>query len=432
MASQKHLAAFQYRDFRLLWIAELASTTGSQIQTFAVNWHVFRLLQDQTVILNLFGTQIELGGSALGLGGLGLARIIPIVVLSLLGGLMADAYDRRKLMVATRVVAALLGGLLAIMTLSGQASVGVIYLISALAAGLMTFDLPARQSLVPHLVPPTLLTSAISLETIVWEVATIFGPALAGLLIGSLEHGGIEAIGVVYVLSAVLFIAAGLMLLFMHYRGQAPTQAMSWQALKEGMRFTFNNSMIRGSMLLDFLATFFSSARTMLPIVATDMLGLGAVGYGVLATAQPLGALIAGAFMALRREIQNQGVVLLVSVVVYGAATAVFGLSTSFALSYVMYALTGAGDTVSTVIRNTIRQVTTPDHLRGRMTGVNMIFASGGPQLGELEAGLVGAALGVPFAIVTGGIATVLLTGWIALRYPKLREYQGESVELAG
>lgn len=431
MASQTRLAAFRYRDFRLLWVAELASTTGSQIQTFAVNWHVFRLLQDQTLTVNLFGTQIELGGSALGLGGLGLARIIPIVALSLLGGLMADAYDRRKVMVATRTVAALLGGLLALLTLSGQANIALIYLISALAAGLMTFDMPARQSLVPHLVAPEHLTNAISLETIIWQVATIVGPALAGVLIGSLEQSGVEAIGVVYGLSAGLFIAAGFMLLFMHYRGQSRSESISCRALKEGMRYTFQNSMIRGTMLLDFLATFFSSARTMLPIVASDLLGLGAAGYGLLATAQPIGALIAGSVMALRKEIPRQGVALLVSVAVYGAATAVFGISTSFALSYVMFALTGAGDTVSTVIRNTIRQVTTPDHLRGRMTGVNMIFANGGPQLGELEAGVVGAALGVPFAIVTGGIATVLLTGWIAWRYPRLRNYQGEAVEMA-
>src|SRR5690606_28101170 len=235
---------------------------------------------------------IELGGSALGLGGLGLARIIPIVALSLLGGLMADAYDRRKVMVATRTVAALLGGLLALLTLSGQANIALIYLISALAAGLMTFDMPARQSLVPHLVAPEHLTNAISLETIIWQVATIVGPALAGVLIGSLEQSGVEAIGVVYGLSAGLFIAAGFMLLFMHYRGQSRSESISWRGVKGGMRYTFQNSIIRGTMLLDFLATFFSSARTMLPIVASDLLGLGAAGYGLLATAQPIGALI--------------------------------------------------------------------------------------------------------------------------------------------
>lgn len=178
-----------------------------------------------------------------------------------------------------------------------------------------------------------------------------------------------------------------------------------------------------GTMLLDFFATLFSSARTMLPIVAGDILGVGAVGYGILATAQPIGALIVGLVLSLRDELKKQGVVLLWAVAIYGVATAVFGVSTSFALSFVMFAITGAADTVSMVIRGTIRQLMTPDELRGRMVSVNMMFFMGGPQLGELEAGLVAAIWGTPFAIFTGGIATVLLTAWVAWQYPSIRTY---------
>jgi hypothetical protein len=216
----------------------------------------------------------------------------------------------------------------------------------------------------------------------------------------------------------------------MEYRGKATNnglgKGLGWSALVEGLRFTYKQRLIWSTMLLDFWATFFASARTMLPIVAGDVLKVGVQGYGLLATAQPMGAIIAGGILALRKEMKRQGVVLLVSVVVYGVATAVFGLSTIFSLSYVLFALTGAGDTVSTVIRGTLRQLLTPDHLRGRMTSVNMVFFMGGPQLGELEAGLVAAAVGAPFAIVTGGIATVLITGWIAWKYPGLRRYEGE------
>jgi MFS family permease len=165
----------------------------------------------------------------------------------------------------------------------------------------------------------------------------------------------------------------------------------------------------------------------MLPIVASDILGLGVQGYGLLATAQPIGAVIAGAVTSLRRDIHRQGLVLLVSVGLYGLATALFGLSTNFALSYLLFGLTGAGDTISTVIRGTLRQTMTPDSLRGRMTSVNMVFYMGGPQLGELEAGLVAALAGVPFAIFTGGLATVLLTGWVAWKYPRLRRYTGQT-----
>ena len=138
---------------------------------------------------------------------------------------------------------------------------------------------------------------------------------------------------------------------------------------------------------------------------------------------------LAGTVLSLRRDIYKQGLALLGGVAVYGLATALFGLSTNFALSYLLFGLTGAGDTVSTVIRATIRQVITPDRLRGRMTSVNMIFFMGGPQLGEVEAGLVAAAFGAPFAIVTGGLATVLLTGWVAWKYPRLRNYTSQSAE---
>jgi MFS family permease len=197
--------------------------------------------------------------------------------------------------------------------------------------------------------------------------------------------------------------------------------------LIEGLRFVYNSHIIRSTMLLDFIATFFSSARTMLPIIASEVLGVSAAGYGLLATAASVGSVIAGSVLTLRKEIYHQGAVLLISVVIYGLATALFGLSTSFILAYIFFALTGAGDTVSTVIRGTVRQLMTPDHLRGRTTSVNMIFFMGGPQLGELEAGLVAAAFGAPFAIVSGGVATVLLTIWIAWKNPRLRNYTSDT-----
>jgi MFS family permease len=256
--------------------------------------------------------------------------------------------------------------------------------------------------------------------TLLFQMATIIGPALAGLLIGHYN------IGIVYAINAVTFIFVVGMVFMMRYRGKTTgslSSGVSLNAIMEGLRFTYRSRIIWGTMLLDFIATFFSSARTMLPIIADSVLGVGALGYGLLSAAQPVGAVVAGTVMALRKDIYRQGVVLLVSVAIYGLATAVFGITTDFALAFVMLALTGAGDTVSTVIRGTLRQMMTPDHLRGRMTGVNMIFFMGGPQLGELEAGLVAAAVSAPFAIVTGGIATVLLTGWIAWKYPHLRNY---------
>ena len=421
--STHRLVALQHRDFRLLWFGQLVSTIGSQMQIIAINWHVYELLRGEAYTLSLFGREIGLNAGALGLGALGLVRIVPIVLFALLGGMLADTRDRRQLLIWTQSAAALFAAILSAITLTGHASIPAIYLLTAAGAAAFAFDNPARQALVPNLVPLEHLTNAVSLNTLLWQIGTIVGPALAGVLVGAFD------IGVVYAINALSFVAVLIALLLMHYRGRAAAQdtGLGWKAMIEGLRFTYGSRIIWSTMLLDFFATFFSSARTMLPIVAGDVLGVGVQGYGLLSTAQPVGAFIAGAILSLREDIHRQGVVLLVSVAVYGLATALFGVSTVFALSYLLFGLTGAGDTVSTVIRGTIRQIMTPDRLRGRMTSVNMIFFMGGPQIGELEAGLVAAALGAPFAIFTGGVATVLLTGWVAWRYPKLRDYTSDT-----
>jgi MFS family permease len=328
------------------------------------------------------------------------------------------------LLIWVQGVAALNSVLLAVLTLTDTITIPLIYLLTAAGSAAAAFEEPARQSIVPNLVPRQHLANAVSLNTLLWQLATIIGPAVAGVLVGVFD------VGLVYVIDAISFGAVIVALLLMEHRGKAAavTAGLGWPALVEGIRFTYNTRIIWGTMLLDFFATFFSSARTMLPIVAGDILGVGVEGYGLLATAQPVGAFIAGGIVALRRDIYHQGAVLLISVAVYGLATALFGLATVFALSYFLLALTGAGDTVSTVIRGTLRQLMTPDHLRGRMTSVNMVFFMGGPQLGELEAGLVAAVFNTPVAIVTGGLATVLLTTWIAWKYPRLRRYTSETV----
>lgn len=417
------LAALRYHDFRLLWLGMLISTIGSQMQLAAVNWHIYQLLGNNTYPVTIFGATIDLGAAALGLGALGLVQVLPIICFGILGGVLADTYNRRKLMMITQTVAAVLAGILAVLTLMGNESLITIYLLTAGISAAAAFDNPARQSLVPNLVPREHLSNAVSLNTLMFQIATIGGPALAGLLIGRFN------IGIVYAFNAVSFLTVLAALIMMHYRRDAEQKraGVTWSSLTEGLRFTYNSRIIWSTMLLDFFATFFSSARTMLPLVAGSVLKVGPEGYGVLVAAQPVGALIAGAILTFRKEINKQGFVLLVSVGVYGFATALFGISNSFALSFLFLALTGAGDTVSTVIRATLRQLLTPDHLRGRMTGVNMIFFMGGPQLGELEAGVVASAFGAPASILLGGLATVLLTGWVAWKYPSLRRYMRQT-----
>lgn len=414
------LVALQYRDFRLFWVGRLLSVLGSQMQFTALSWHVYQLLQGDSYTFDLMGRVVTLRADALGLGALGLARFFPIIFFGLWGGILADTRNRRTLLVWTQAVSALLGGVLALLTFTGQITVPLIYLLTIGMAAVTSFDNPARQAIVPNLVPKQHLTNALSLTQVMFQIGTIAGPGLAGVLLARFN------VGLVYAVDAFSF---GLLMLFiwlMNYQGHAaaPKSPVGWQSLVEGIRFTLRHRIIRGSMILDFWATFFSSARTMLPLVADDLLKVGVEGYGLLAAAQPLGAVIAGLAVSFRRDIRRQGAVLLGSVVVFGVATIGFGFSTLFWLSYIFYALTGAADTISTVIRNTIRQVMTPDELRGRMTSVNMIFFMGGPQLGELEAGVLAAAVSVPFAIWTGGLATVLITAYIAWRYPDLLRYE--------
>jgi MFS family permease len=200
---------------------------------------------------------------------------------------------------------------------------------------------------------------------------------------------------------------------------------ISLRAAGEGLRFVFASPLIRSTLLLDFFATFFSSATTLLPIFAQDVLEVGARGYGWLYAAPSVGAIVASAIMVRRVDrIGRRGCVLLWAVGGYGLATVVFGLSRDFWLTFACLAATGAGDTVSTVLRNLVRQLETPDHLRGRVVGVSMVFFMGGPQLGEVEAGLVANWLGAPVSVVTGGLGCLLATAWIGAATPTLRRYR--------
>jgi MFS family permease len=196
------------------------------------------------------------------------------------------------------------------------------------------------------------------------------------------------------------------------------------QALAEGLRFVWRTPIIVQTMTLDFVATFFASANQLLPIYAKDILVVGARGYGFLAAAPASGAIVAGLIMARMGTIKKQGLVVILAVAIYGAATIAFGISRVFWLSLLMLAATGAADTVSTILRQTIRQLATPNYLRGRMTSVNMVFFMGGPQLGEVEAGTVAALFGAPLSVVTGGVACVLAAVFALLKAKSLRRYE--------
>lgn len=401
--------ALRHRNFRLLWLGLLVSFTGSNMQSAAVLWHVSLLASPSY--------------KGLALGAVGLVRVVPIVVFSMIGGVVADAWHRRRLMLMTQAALTLVAGALAFLTGRDVITLPLLYALTALGSTVGSFDLPARQALVPSLVPREDLANALSLNTAMVQIASIAGPAIGGLLIASL------GLTWVYLLNAVSFVCVIAALALMHgvpeEAGPVRREPVSWQSAAEGLRFVFSSPLIRSTMLLDFFATFFSSAVALLPIFAQDILFVGAQGYGWLYAAPAAGAVLMSAAMILLADrIRSRGPVLLWSVAIYGLATIGFGLSRSFWITFACLALGGVADTVSMVIRSIVRQLETPDRLRGRMTGVNMIFFMGGPQLGELEAGALAQWVSAPFSVVAGGVGCLLATAWVALSTPELRHYR--------
>ena len=376
------------------------------MQFVAINWHVYLLTK-----------------SPLALGLVGLFRGVPIIVCSLAGGVVADAVDRKKLMVVTQSVMLLSAGLLTAFTVAGLESVWPIYLLSALASAASAFDVPARQSLMPALVPLEVFPNAVSLGLLVFNVATIAGPAIAGFLLA--EKGP----GLIYGINAFSFLAVIAALIAMRTSGDPERDgdrgnALSLAALKEGLRFVWNTPIIVQTMTLDFVATFFASATLLLPIFASERLHVDARGYGFLAAAPAIGSVITALVMARFGSFRRQGRLVVASVAIFGFATAAFGVSTVFWFSLLMLAVTGAADTVSTVLRQTIRQLVTPNHLRGRMTSINMMFFMGGPQLGELEAGLLAAVLGAPLSVVIGGLGSMGSAAVAAVKSKSLMDFE--------
>ncbi|HKJ26202.1 MAG TPA: MFS transporter [Anaerolineales bacterium] len=406
--------AFKHRQFVYLWVGLVISVIGSQMQVWALFWHIDQLTQQP-----------------LALGMVGAARVVPIVIFSIYGGAVADLFDRRKLLFLTQSFQALLSLMLFYLTVTQQIQLWHIYTITALQAVAFSFDLPARQALVPNLVPRETLPNALAMSSIAYQLGSILGPAASGLMIAGL---GLQY---TYLVDGISFGAVILALILMGQIKQDRSlrqthKRVDMEMIREGLRFTFNNPLILGSMILDFLATFFVSANTMLPIFAREVLGVGPNGYGLLSAAQSTGALLTALILSQIKVIRHQGRTLLIAVVIFGFSAILFGASEFFWLSWFALALAGASDMVSMVIRSTIRQLQTPDSLRGRMTSVNQIFFAGGPQLGEIEAGVVGQFFGVQMAAISGGIACILGVGVATKIWPQLSNYQGDEENAIG
>jgi len=398
--------ALKHRRFFYLWLGQLISIAGTQMQIWAIFWHI-RTLTDQPIAL----------------GGVGLARILPVIIFSLISGAVADSYNRRTIIFITQSLAALLAVALGLLTQFEHITIWYIYGVTALQAIVIAFDGPARAALIPNLVPEKDLANAFSLNSIAFQAGAVIGPALSGVVIAISGQAG------AYYINAISYIAV---LIALFLIGDVPQKidhlvsGVNVSSIKDGIRFIVRKPIILSTMLLDFVATFFASANTLMPFIARDILHVGVVAYGWLSAAQAAGAVLAAVVVSQIHQLRRQGPLFLGSVVVFGVATVIFGLSTSFVLAWCALAVTGAADSVSTIIRNTIRQLQTPDEMRGRMTSVNQIFFQGGPQLGEMEAGLVAQLFGAPFAIISGGIGCILGMLLIVFKWPQITVFNGD------
>ena len=398
------LSVMKYRDFRLLWTGQLISITGSQMRMVAVDWQVYEIATKQGL------------NPALALGFIGLLRLVPMILTALFAGVAADRFERRKVIMVTSFVALFASIILALAGSLETPNLMIVYAMVVVTAIASAFEMPARQALIPALVPAPMLSQAMSAGIISWQLATVLGPSIAGILISVY---GVVPLYWIDAASYLAVVAAAVMMRPVIVDSNRPPVLM--KDAFEGLKFVFKHRIMSSTMLLDFFATFFGAATTLMPIFANEILGVGAQGYGLMRAAPSFGAVLAAVLLSSRR-ITKQGPVLLISVAIFGVSMAVFGASSWFPLTLIALALSGAADTISMIIRGTLRQLLTPDDLRGRMTAVNMIFVAGGPQLGEFVVGITASVIGAPLAVLIGGILCVGLVTGTAIKVPELRK----------
>jgi len=392
-AGRTPIGALRHRDFSIYWAGSVVSQVGTQFTTVAMAWQIY-----------------ELTNSPLQLGLLGLARAAPMLGLLLFGGLLADAVNRRHLMMATQVAQMCVSASLAVMTFAGRISPPVLYVASLFLALFSALEQPARTAIIPNLVPRSDLSNALALSGVQRYLATIVGPSLAGIL---LARSGAT---LCYTVDAVSWLAMLAALLIMRPLAQAAAgrRAISMQALREGVEFVWTHPIILSMMALDFGQNFFGSGRALLPIYARDILAVGPQGLGLLYAATSAGAVLMGVVMSMRAQVRRAGAWVIVSVSFYGIFMMLFGVSHLFWFSFLMLASAGAANTVSYVLRNTINQVLTPDEIRGRVTSVNSMFTNTGPQLGQFEAGALASLIGPGAATAVGGLVVTSIAVGLA------------------
>ncbi len=397
MAATRPESVLRNRNVFRFMAARFCSAMAMMMIGVAVGWQVYALT-----------------GSAFALGMVGLAQFLPAFLLTLPGGLAADRFDRRGILLLAFAVEILVGGSLLVLSLQRSPSVlGIFTAIAFIGVG-RAFMAPANGSLLPFLVAPELFPRAVAWNSTAYQTATIAGPALGGLLyaIGpAFVYGSATAL----LLLGFLFIAS----LRGHWR--VHTTATGWHALLEGVHYVFAKKALLGAVSLDLFAVLFGGATALLPIYARDILHTGPWGLGLLRSAPAVGAAVVAVWLAHYPIRSRAGYRMFAGVAVFGLCTIVFALSRDFVLSAMALIVLGGADMISVIVRGTLVQVSTPDPMRGRVSAVNMLFIGASNELGEFESGITAAWLGTVPATVLGGIGTLMVVlVWFGL-FPTLR-----------
>ena len=374
------------REFRLLFGGLMISMLGNQLTTVAIPFQVFSMTH-----------------SSLQVGLVSLAQLVPLVVGSLVGGTLGDAMDRRRLMVISSALSVFAAGGLMVNALAPPPSLVAIYVISAMAAGLLGLASPARTAAIPRMVRPELLVAAYSFNQIVIQVATIVGPALAGILIATV------GLSWTYGLDAASFvILLGTSLLLRPIPPEGAGQRAGLRSILEGMSYLKGRQALQGVYLIDLNAMIFGMPRALFPALAAGLFHVGPGGLGLLYAAPGLGALIGASTTGWAEAVERRGRAVVVAVVIWGTAVAVMGTVPWLWAALVLLAIAGWADVISAVLRNTILQSSIPDSMRSRLSSFQMAVVQGGPRLGDAEAGGVAAVTSTEFSVISGGVACVV------------------------
>jgi len=377
----------------LFYVAVVGSSMGNQIQRITDLWLIY-----------------ELTDSALYLGLTGLARGIPIIVLSLAGGLIADRIDRRRFIMIMQLGSMCTNLLLAGLIVTGAVRVWHILLMSMIASGFVAISAPARTAMTPNLVPRELLVNAFAFSSTAWKLAQLVGPAVAGLLIA------LVGTGITYAFNGFVYCVSAAVLLFMNYQSIPSDEGKSpLRSLMEGLSFIRKESIIAVLVAMDVIAVYFGSYRILLPVIAAD-LSMGAEGFGLFASAPAVGGLVGAGFVMMCGEMRYKGLVVGFAIVAYALCLAGLALSSWFPLSLTMVALLGFFDSLQAIPRNAVIQTVTPDALRGRVSSFTRMLSVGMPGLGEAQTGAIASLLGATSTLLLAASvcagAILAMLGW--------------------